>query len=250
MKDINYKTRITQITPTKQFTDNECNGNSTSCTSMGSDCYYYVYYPLGIDFSTCKLPTIVLFHGGGFSDCKADGDAGAGNTNFVAKEFAKRGYVAFVVEYRTGRYLVPGGTYLSAQQSLASYRAFQDARGAMRTIILHQREHNTVWTDEPYQIDTTKMFIGGNSAGNIIAIHTAYYTASEIAQVFPTPSGQPTVQQVLGSIDADYYYGDSTIDLTTRIRGVLDMWGQASFPISKRNNPNLLSGLTTPIFHR
>ena len=147
-----------------------------------------------------------------------------------------------MVEYRTGSYLAPPynakdkKSFLTAQQSLAEYRAFQDARGAMRSIIWHQQQRATYFSNDPYQIDISKIFLGGNSAGSIIALHTAYYNAEQIRNVFPTPAGYPTIAQSLGTIDIDYYYGASNIEYQSKIKGVLNMWGQMSFPKSYNTN--------------
>ena len=193
----------------------ECNKNITEvdCTLDPAKLTYVVYYPKTrisseVDVNgNCKFPAIILFHGGGFAEVCGSGGGDATNINVVAQEFAQRGYVAFVVSYRTGRYVDPYNKFVTAQQTLAEYRAFQDARGAIRSIIYHQTQRNqgTRFTNEPYQIDVNKLFLGGNSAGSIIAIHSAYYNAAQIAAVFPTPSGSPTVAQALGAIDIDYY---------------------------------------------
>ncbi len=231
--------------------DETCNAditdNMVNCDVNVSDLSYVVYYPTslttGATTKGCLFPAVILFHGGGFDDCKKPdiGDAGLNGIGAIAQEFAKRGYVAYVVEYRTGRYVAPYGIYLSAQQSLAEYRAFQDARGAIRSIIRHQRRSLLDFPDDPYQIDTTRMFLGGNSAGSIIAIHSAYYNAAQIAAVFPTPAGQPTIAQALGPVDADYYYGGLNTgvnsDYRPLIKGVFNMWGQMGFPVSYETHP-------------
>ena len=252
---------ITDVNYTAQYNtngvaiDESCNaGITTNCNFDPETLSYLVYYPVvkgtTTDLRNCKLPTIILFHAGGFSDCKQtmEGDHGI---YLIAQQFAKRGYVAFVVEYRTGRWLAPknlntGQSYLTAQQSLAQYRAFQDARGAVRSIIKHQKIHDNGinFLNDPYQIDTNKIFLGGNSAGSIMAIQTAYYSAAQIAQVFPTVS-TVTAADALGPIDINNYYGEvsNEPDLRVVIKGVMNMWGQALYPKNttlsafRANNP-------------
>ncbi len=220
----------------------KCNKNaSLTCLLSASTITYLVYYPKtrissGAVATSCVFPAIILFHGGGFSDCNGGGDAGSA-LGLIAQGFAARGYVAFVVEYRTGRYLDPTFTYLSAQQLLAEYRAFQDARGAIRSIIYHQQNQTSLFQNDLYHIDLSRIFLGGNSAGSIIALHTAYYNANQIAAVFPAV-GTVTIANALGPIDADYYYGAPTIEYQSRVKGVLDMWGQMALPKSYAVNGN------------
>ncbi len=245
LSDIRYPPKNGDETCNDDIVDSmtKCDLN-TSVTDLN----YVVYYPTSLTAGTttkgCLFPAIILFHGGGFDDCKKPpiADASLGGIGAIAQEFAKHGYVAYVVEYRTGRYVAPYGAFLSAQQSLAEYRAFQDARGAIRSIIRHQRR-TADFPNDPYQIDTTRLFLGGNSAGSIIAIHSAYYNAAQIAAIFPTPSGQPTIATALGPIDIDYYYGGLNTgvyngvsnDYRPLIKGVFNMWGQMTVPYSYYN---------------
>jgi len=102
------------------------------CIPNPNHLVYDVYYPSDYeDYDTCPLPAIILFHAGGFIEC----------TNFrqpgimtICQELAKRGYVAYSVEYRTGRITDPSDNakYTSVQQQLAAYRAIQDAKGAQK----------------------------------------------------------------------------------------------------------------------
>ena len=61
---------------------------------QGDMLVYDVYYPSDKTAYHCyknkPLPAIVLFHGGGFSDCN-DSDLG-GNIDNYCREFAKRGF--------------------------------------------------------------------------------------------------------------------------------------------------------------
>ncbi len=233
--------------PANNF-DELCNADVTDgkvhCDLIDSNLTYVVYYPVSINGKTtkgCLFPAIILFHGGGFDDCKKPdiGDSTLGGIGAIAQEFAKRGYVAYVVEYRTGRYIDPFGYYLTSQQQLAEYRAFQDARGAIRSIIRHQRRSSLDFPNDPYQIDTTRIFLGGNSAGSIIALHSAYYNAAQIAAVFPSV-GSSTIAQALGAVDIDYYYGGLNAgvnnDYRPLIKGVFNMWGQMTIPINYYNS--------------
>lgn len=216
----------------------ECHRSTTThCLSdpTATPLKYYVFYPANTEYSkqqyyNCPLPAIVLFHAGEFSDYNDIDDAT--QLEDVAVPLAKRGFVVFLCEYRRGTYTdyFPG-SYTSAQQELAIYRAGQDGRGALRSIIQYQRDHHS--NTENFQIDTNNIFIGGQSAGAFISINLAYYPIQTmIDQVIPG------VHAYLGSINQDFYKGDTTIDYFKKIKGVIDMWGNGYLPASYISNPS------------
>jgi acetyl esterase/lipase len=190
---------------------NDCNFDNAALT-------YDVYYPSRFAYTcynTQPLPAIFLFRGSGFSDCYDSTET----TQDYCMDFAKRGFVAFSVNYRTGRTKDPSG-YLTASQMLAMYRSFQDARGAIRTAI-YSNSFNT-----SYKIDTSNIFIGGISSGGEIALNIAYSRSeSQNEEIYQGAS------DVLGPIDADYYKG--TPDIQFSVKGVLNLWGAAFLPGSK-----------------
>ncbi len=105
---VNYAKPNTQILDVRYVNDFVSGGGSnhycntvTDCTDGSASLIYQVYYPNTAYSETKKLPAVILFHAGGFSDC----------TNFnttemqtYCTEFAKRGFVAFNVEYRRWRF--------------------------------------------------------------------------------------------------------------------------------------------------
>ncbi|HRI22219.1 MAG TPA: hypothetical protein PLA68_14755, partial [Panacibacter sp.] len=48
---------------------------------------------------------------------------------------------------------------------------------------------------------------------------------------FPTATGSPTIEQVLGPVDADYYIGSPDINFQPLIKGVLNMWSGINVPV-------------------
>ena len=219
-KDVKYKADA--LPSGSCFDEGDPDINCT--TDYQNTLFYHVYYPNPdlpqIDYEDCPLPAIIFFHGGGFSDCSQITD-----NHTYAIEWARRGFVVFNVEYRRGRVLDEiNASFYSAQQVLAFYRAFQDGRGAIRSIIKRQINHAN-FNEDDYQINTNFIFLAGASAGSAIALNVAYYpTQSMIDQVFPG------VKAVLGNINIDYYYGDLTTDYTTSVKGVINMWGNAFVP--------------------
>jgi len=207
---------------------NNCHPAS-SCTSSDSSALMYdVYYP-GYSYDSLKLPCVILLHAGGFSECST---LQLPEIQKICEEFALRGFIVFNVEYRRGSIKDPIGNYESVQAALAQYRAYQDARGAIRSIIKRQRKHN-LFTQDHYQIDTTQIFVGGMSAGAVAALNAAWYTDSMVYAIFPIPAGGTTfIQDALGPINSDFYYGEPAIDYKKGIIGAVSMWGGFRVPFS------------------
>ncbi len=133
------------------------------------------------------------------------------------------------MDYRLGVLLVPGiySNDYSVEQMLGIWRAGQDARGCLRTIIKRELLGN-----QPYRIDTSRIYIGGNSAGSVTAMNVAFYNKSALLDsvYFGISSNN-----VLGSINQNYYFADTTVKYT--IKGVLDLWGGVLIPKSDTSNP-------------
>ena len=197
------------------------------CVSGYGALVFYVYYPETIngDSITCKLPVIINFHGGSYFECSSALHEGARD---VCRQLAKRGFIVVNVEYRRGvlldnKFGPNGFQKISVQQELAIYRANQDARGAIRSVIKMQRDTlNGFGTT--FKIDTTRIFIAGQSAGAVMAMGAAYYERQEqIDSAFS--SGNSNLSNALGRLDAPWYYGDTTINYRPLVKGVLAMWG-------------------------
>ena len=206
--------------------DDKACSNIDLCTTDASALKYIVYYPTLIDYTDCTLPGILLFHAGGYSDC-----SNYKYEDSLCYALARKGFIVYNIEYRRGRIKdsKDGGIYTSAQQMLALYRAFQDGRGAIRSIIKRQRDIITY--PLPYQVDTTKLFVAGQSAGASIANTLAYYnTQAKINAIFPVPTGETSIQSALGNIDADFYYGTPDIEYQSKIKGLWSMWGGFAIP--------------------
>jgi hypothetical protein len=54
--------------------------------------------------------------------------------------------------------------FVSVQDGLALYRAVQDVSGAIRSIIYRQTQEGAT-VDDDYRIDTSRLFLAGESAG-------------------------------------------------------------------------------------
>ncbi len=165
-----------------------------------------------------KRPFIALFHGGGF----AVGDKSK-LTNFMM-EMAQRGYVAATFNYRLGWNTggVEPSECLGDPESLlgAYYRTCQDVNASMRFITFHADE---------YGIDTSMIFIGGQSAGMMGVMTNIFMSQQNINQLFP---------------GLDDEYGDlnastNDIDINYSVKGIVNMWGAIPDTSFMSNNKNI-----------
>ncbi|TAL62960.1 MAG: alpha/beta hydrolase, partial [Bacteroidetes bacterium] len=139
-----------------------------------------VYEPTG-DVASAR-PVIVMAHGGSFlAGSKSDADLVA-----LCNAFAKRGYVAASIDYRLGM----GFPISQASAQKAVWRATQDMRAAVRYFRKDAGSTNT------FRADSNMIFVGGASAGGVMAVHYAYLDKpSEIPSAIDTT--------VLGGIEGN-----------------------------------------------
>ena len=122
-----------------------------------------VFEPKGDD--AALRPLFVLMPGGGWV---VNGDDWM---NDVATEIAKAGYVVAIHKYRLSQGIGSPELYFDALAKSSS-----DQRDAIEYLIASAAAGNR------FRIDTSKIFIGGHSAGAITSMHTAYLDADDSAQ--------------------------------------------------------------------
>lgn len=108
-------------------------------------------------------PLVVLIHGGGFTN-QIPLNRKSPEIVEIAKDLAKRGYVTASPEYR----LFSGETTYDKMLGTVP-AAFLDINTFMCYIA------NSVQHGNPYRIDTSKVFIGGSSAGALIALNFSVF---------------------------------------------------------------------------
>lgn len=119
-----------------------------------------VYEPTG-DVYTSR-PLIILAHGGSFiTGSKTDDPA----VTESCKRFAKMGYVTASINYSTGFDQLPPDSQSAAR---TVYRVAREMKAAIRFFRKDAATTNT------YKINPNIIIIGGNSAGAILSLHTAY----------------------------------------------------------------------------
>lgn len=130
-----------------------------------------VYQPIGD--SETNRPVVVLAHGGGF----VAGNRSNPTMVRLGNDLAKRGYVAVSLTYR----LAPGLLAMLDSNSAVDVviKALSDSRAAVRFL------RKTVAEDgNPYGIDEERIFMGGNSAGAVLAIHMGFLDSNDTIQPF------------------------------------------------------------------
>jgi acetyl esterase/lipase len=163
-----------------------------------------LYYPnLGIDISA-KRPFIMLFHGGGFSS----GDKQSGDIKDLCIHLARRGFVCASVNYRLGYDFTEYGQYK------ARYRAIQDGHAAMRYVV---NNANAV------RIDTNWIFVGGQSAGSLLALGMVYADQSELDDI-SLLYGATATSVELGNL----YTSGNNLTNTYSFKGIFNNWGGVS----------------------
>jgi len=177
-----------------------------------------------------QRPCVVLAHGGTFKS----GSRESGLLQRIATGLARRGVVAATIDYRTWWVVngevqeqvthnfsrvvekcSPPGQFNCLQgfdvdcageaTSLlhAIHRAAQDGRAAIRFLKTHHAQ---------LAIDTGTVFMGGYSAGAVIALMTAYYDASEVS---------PAIRDSLGPLDPHGWTGMPS----AKVAGVISISG-------------------------
>jgi acetyl esterase/lipase len=175
--------------------------NAVTFEGINQDLVLDVYKPANAQGK--KFPAIFLFHGGTFIGGDKNGLAS------TCSKLANNGYIAISVNYRLGWGFVSKSATTcddSTHLKQAIYRSVQDAHSAMRYIAAHADEYN---------VDKNWIFIGGQSAGAITALITAYLQQQDAGAFFPG------LDTTLGLLDKSA----NTPNADFKLKGVISMWG-------------------------
>jgi acetyl esterase/lipase len=142
-----------------------------------------------------------MFHGGGF----VSGNKQSGDIRDLCVHLARRGFVCASSNYRLGFDFTEYGQYK------ARYRAIQDGNAAMRYVV---QNANTV------RIDTNWLFVGGQSAGSLLALGMVYADPSELDSISLLYSAT-AVSAELGNL----YTSGNNLTNTYAIKGIFNNWG-------------------------
>jgi hypothetical protein len=168
-----------------------------------------IYQPTG-DTSTTR-PLIVLAHEGTF-------DAGNKTEDLTVVQecnnFAKRGYVVASINYRLIQSLVD---FLDTTNVITEViQALSDGKAAIRYF------SKDAATTNLYRVDTNEMFIGGNSAGAVLAMHYGYIDS--VGQCAPYLQ---TIINNNGGIEGN----SGNAGYTSKVAGVISLAGGLNNPL-------------------
>jgi len=126
-----------------------------------------VYQPDGDTLSA--RPLIIWAFGGGF----VFGDKESQDIVTLSNAFAKRGYVCAAIDYRLSTDLIVNSDLSNVFEAVL--KAMHDMRASIRFF------YQDAATNNDFRIDTSRIYIGGVSAGAITALQIAHF--DELAEV-------------------------------------------------------------------
>ncbi len=166
-----------------------------------------IYYPNGS--TETARPLVMWVFGGGFIAGKREDFAA------VCESCAKRGFVAATIDYRigfTGTQIIAAD---SAEVLRAGFRGIQDGKSALRFLKSRHLLDS---------IDLNRVWVGGGSAGSIVALGTAFYDKEEHkpkeANAINSVSGR--ARPDLGPLEGTRY---ANLGFDTKVQGVFNIFG-------------------------
>ena len=180
-----------------------------------------IYTPDG-DTETNR-PLILYMHGGSFTG----GSKEQIDCVHFCESFAKRGYVTASVNYR----LASNPINFMLDQELqyrTVFKAIADIKSAIRYFRKDYNNGNT------YNIDDNTVFIGGTSAGGVIAVHLAY--VDNISDLPTSPIDVQSIANSLGGIEGDA----GNLGYSSQVSGVISIAGGI-------NDVNWIDALDEPL---
>ncbi|MEO6189452.1 MAG: T9SS type A sorting domain-containing protein [Saprospiraceae bacterium] len=165
-----------------------------------------IYYPVGS--VEVKRPLVMWAFGGAFIAGKREDMA------LTCEECAKRGWVAATIDYRIGFEGISILPYDSAEVIRAGFRGAQDGKSALRYLKSRNLEDS---------IDLGRVWVGGVSAGSIVALATAFFNKDSEK---PIEAGNFTIangraRNDLGSINGNRFING----YDTKVQGVFNFFG-------------------------
>ncbi len=172
-----------------------------------------LYRPPASD-TMSKRPVVIALFGGAFMKGSSE------RPDIVAwcDSLAHYGYVAAAINYRLGfNPAGSGGTYgPDVGLKRAAWRAIQDGRAAVRYFKAMHEEYN---------IDTTQIYLLGNSAGAITALHVGYMNPDDwLPEAGEYLYGTSANNVDLGCLDCCTSL-DGHWDHSVDVAGIISLWG-------------------------
>ncbi len=185
---------------------------------LGQNQELFLDFYQGISDTVSSRPLLILAHGGSF----IQGNKAATDISIVAKEMAKRGYAVASIQYRLG-VNISGTGGLTQEFTYAVWRGAQDGRAAVRFF------RKSFENGNPYKIDTSKIYVGGISAGGVLGMHM---------QCLDLPAELQTVNidtNIIGGIEGN----SGNPGYSYRAKGVISLCGAISNVSWMQNNKSI-----------
>jgi pimeloyl-ACP methyl ester carboxylesterase len=165
-----------------------------------------IYQPAG-DVAATR-PVVMLIHGGTFVSGTRSTDT---TVVRLCRDLAHRGYVTVSIDYTLA---YPITNMLdSTLAALEVFKSIADARAAVRFLYEDAQTTNT------YKIDTNNIFIGGNSAGGVLAMHYAYVISTSQF------NGEQIFLSAVDSIGGTLEGNHGNPGYSSRVKGVISLSG-------------------------
>ncbi|MEP7196805.1 MAG: T9SS type A sorting domain-containing protein [Saprospiraceae bacterium] len=165
-----------------------------------------LYYPNGS--TEAKRPLVVWIFGGGFIAGKREDFAS------ICTAYAKRGFVAATIDYRIGFQGIQILPVDSAEIIRAGYRGAQDGKSALRFLKARHDQDST---------DLERVWIGGASAGSIVAMATAFFNKESEK---PIEAGNIGPANGNARLDLGPIEGNSNLNgYDTKVQGIFNIFG-------------------------
>jgi hypothetical protein len=193
---------LDEVFPTVDTTFNVFFGVNTTYGGNVDSLYMDVYQPVGDTAS--KRPLLILAFGGSFIVGERTDMAP------LCHYYAQRGYVTATIDYR-----LFDGLFVPFPDSVVFGDVVVKAIGDMKASIRHFREDAA--TTNLYKIDTDVVFIGGGSAGAIMALHVAYLDSTDVIP--------PHLQSAIDNNGGFEGNTTSNTQYSSKVQGVLNLSG-------------------------
>jgi para-nitrobenzyl esterase len=167
-----------------------------------------IYQPIG-DTSSSR-PLVVLAHGGSFIGGTREDDV---TITELCADLASKGYVTASIDYRLTSVLGMADSTTAITEVMQS---ISDFKAAVRYF------YKDVYTNgNSYKIDTARIFIGGNSAGAVSAVHYAYIDSIQMV---------PAYLQGIINANGGLEGNSGNPGYSSKIRGVVNLAGGLNHP--------------------
>jgi para-nitrobenzyl esterase len=165
-----------------------------------------IYQPAG-DVQATR-PVVVLAHEGTFYTGTRNDDP---TVVSLCQDLAHKGYIVVSIDYR----LVSNPTLLldTLNAAVEVFKSIGDAKAAVRYL------YQDAYGANNYKVDTANIFIGGNSAGAVLAMHYAY--VDSIAQL----AGNPYFIKAVDSIGGTLQGNSGNPGYSSNVKGVISLAG-------------------------